>query len=143
MSGPGGRKPAGVFTWQTPVYYQDTDAGGVVYYANYLGFMERARTEWLRARGFSQASLAADPGVLFAVAEAEIKYRRPARLDDVLVISCEPALSGRAALEVRQQIWREREGGELLTEGRVRIVCVDATHFRPCRLPESILLEVG
>jgi acyl-CoA thioester hydrolase len=132
-----------VFTWTARVYYQDTDAGGVVFYANYLGFMERARTEWLRARGFSQATLAADPGVLFAVAEAEIRYRRPARLDDVLVISCEPARSGRAALEFRQQIWRERAGGELLTEGRVRVVCVDAVNFRPCRLPESILPEVG
>ncbi|MFM2288040.1 MAG: hypothetical protein RL684_1183, partial [Pseudomonadota bacterium] len=75
-----------VFTWQARVYYADTDAGGVVYYANYLGFMERARTEWLRARGFSQASLAADPGVLLAVAEVQVKYRLPARLDDQLVI---------------------------------------------------------
>ena len=143
MSGPGGRKPAGVFTWQTPVYYQDTDAGGVVYYANYLGFMERARTEWLRARGFSQASLAADPGVLFAVAEADVRYRRPARLDDVVVISCEPSLSGRVAIDFRQLVWREREGGELLVEGRVRVVCVDATSFRPSRLPGSIVQEVG
>ena len=143
MSGPGGRTPAGVFTWQTRVYYQDTDAGGVVYYANYLGFMERARTEWLRARGFSQASLAADPGVLFAVAEADVRYRRPARLDDVVVISCEPSLSGRVAIDFRQQVWREREGGELLVEGRVRVVCVDATSFRPSRLPGSIVQEVG
>ena len=143
MSGPGGRKPAGVFTWQTRVYYQDTDAGGVVYYANYLGFMERARTEWLRARGFSQASLAADPGVLFAVAEADVRYRRPARLDDVVVISCEPSLSGRVAIDFRQLVWREREGGELLVEGRVRVVCVDATSFRPSRLPGSIVQEVG
>ena len=143
MSGPGGRKPAGVFTWQTRVYYEDTDAGGVVYYANYLGFMERARTEWLRARGFSQASLAADPGVLFAVAEADVRYRRPARLDDVVVISCEPSLSGRVAIDFRQLVWREREGGELLVEGRVRVVCVDATSFRPSRLPGSIVQEVG
>jgi len=143
LSGPGGRKPAGVFTWQTRVYYQDTDAGGVVYYANYLGFMERARTEWLRARGFSQASLAADPGVLFAVAEADVRYRRPARLDDVVVISCEPSLSGRVAIDFRQLVWREREGGELLVEGRVRVVCVDATSFRPSRLPGSIVQEVG
>ncbi len=132
-----------VFTWQSRVYYQDTDAGGVVFYANYLGFMERARTEWLRARGFSQASLAADPGILFAVAEAEIRYRRPARLDDVVVISCEPSLSGRASLVFHQKIWREREGGELLTEGRVRVACVDAVNFRPCRLPDSIVTEVG
>jgi len=143
LSGPGGRKPAGVFTWQTRVYYEDTDAGGVVYYANYLGFMERARTEWLRARGFSQASLAADPGVLFAVAEADVRYRRPARLDDVVVISCEPSLSGRVAIDFRQLVWREREGGELLVEGRVRVVCVDATSFRPSRLPGSIVQEVG
>jgi acyl-CoA thioester hydrolase len=131
-----------VFTWPTRVYYQDTDAGGVVFYANYLGFMERARTEWLRARGFSQASLAADPGVLFAVAEAEVKYRRPARLDDLVVISCDPKPAGRVAIDFHQQVWREREGGELLVEGRVRIVCVDATSFRPTRLPDSVMLEV-
>ena len=135
--------PVSAFTWQARVYYQDTDAGGVVFYANYLGFMERARTEWLRARGFSQASLAADPGVLFAVAEAEIRYRRPARLDDLLVISCEPALAGRVAIDFRQQVWREREGGELLVEGRVRVVCVDAKSFRARRVPESVLQEVA
>jgi len=132
-----------VFTWQARVYYADTDAGGVVYYANYLGFMERARTEWLRARGFSQASLVADPGVLFAVAEAQVKYRLPARLDDQLVISCEPALAGRVAIDFRQSIWRERADGELLAEGQVRVVCVDARSFRACRVPESVMREVG
>lgn len=131
------------FRWQARVYYGDTDAGGVVYYANYLEFMERARTEWLRVRGLSQAALAADPGVLFVVAEAHVKYLRPARLDDLLVISCEPARAGRVGLDFRQSIWRESERGELLAEGRVRVVCVQAANFRPCRVPEAVLQEVG
>lgn len=130
------------FRWQARVYYGDTDAGGVVYYANYLGFMERARTEWLRVRGLSQSLLAGDPGVLFAVAEAQVKYLRPARLDDLLVISCEPARAGRAALEFRQCIWRDSERGELLAEGRVKVVCVQAGSFRPCRVPEAVMQEV-
>ena len=125
------------------VYWEDTDAGGVVYYANYLKFLERARSEWLRSRGHAQTALARDPGVLFAVSEVNIRYHRPARLDDLLVISCEPALAGRVAIDFRQQVWREREGGELLVDGRVRVVCVDAKSFRARRVPESVLQEVA
>ena len=129
------------FHWSARVYYEDTDSGGVVYYANYLGFLERARTEWLRAQGHSQIELAADPGVLFAVAEVNIRYRRPARLDDLLVISCEPTPGGGASVVFAQQIRRDSADGELLAEASVRVVCVDARDFTPRRLPPGIFME--
>ena len=130
------------FHWPARVYYEDTDAGGVVYYANYLRFLERARTEWFRARGHNQPELAVDPGVLFAVAEVNVRYRRPARLDDLLVISCDAARAGAASVVFNQQIRRSREDGELLAEATVRVVCVDATGFQPRRLPPQILGEL-
>jgi acyl-CoA thioester hydrolase len=132
-----------VFTWPARVYYEDTDAGGVVYYANYYRFMERARTEWLRVRGFSQSALAVDPGVLFTVAESQLKYLKPARFDDLLVVSCEPAAAGRVAIDFRQRIWRGSESGELLAEGHVKVVSVNAQNFRACRLPEFIMKEIA
>ena len=132
-----------VFTWPARVYWEDTDAGGVVYYANYYRFMERARTEWLRARGLSQGALAVDPGVLFTVVESGLKYLKAARLDDLLVVSCEPAAAGRLAIDFRQRIWRGSEAGELLAEGHVKVVSVSAQNFRACRLPESILKEIA
>lgn len=131
------------FHWSARVYWEDTDAGGVVYYANYLRFLERARTEWLRARGHAQTELAADPGVLFAVAEVNIRYRRPARLDDLLVISCQPAPEGAATLVFAQQIRRDSAAGELLAEASVRVVCVGAGDFRPRRLPREIFGELA
>ena len=124
------------------VYWEDTDAGGVVYYANYLKFLERARSEWLRTRGHAQTALALDPGVLFAVSEVNIRYHRPARLDDLLVVSCEPKPDGGAALLFSQQVHRDSEHGELLVSANVRVVCVDATGFRPRRLPPGILEEL-
>ena len=127
-----------VFQWSARVYWEDTDAGGVVYYANYLRFLERARTEWLRARGHHQNELATTLGLLFAVAEVNIKYRGPARLDDLLVISCQPQTEGGASVVFNQQIRREREDGELLAEASVRVVCVGADDFRPRRLPPDI-----
>jgi len=127
------------FQWPARVYYEDTDAGGVVYHAGYLRFLERARTEWFRAHGYLLSELAADPGVLFAVAEVNVRYRRPARLDDLLVTSCEAARDGAATVVFSQQIRRGREDGELLTEATVRVVCVDAGDFHPRRLPPQIL----
>jgi len=127
------------FHWPARVYYEDTDAGGVVYHASYLRFLERARTEWFRARGYLLSELAADPGVLFAVAEVNVRYRRPARLDDLLVTSCEVARDGAASMVFNQQIRRGREDGELLTEATVHVVCVDAGDFHPRRLPPQIL----
>ncbi len=132
-----------VFVWPTRVYWEDTDGGGVVYYANYLRFLERARTEWLRAHGFSQSELAVDPGMLFSVVAVNIKYRRPARLDDLLLISCVPALDGAASMIFTQRMLRGSEKGEVLAEAEVRIACVNASTFKPCRLPPAILGEIN
>jgi acyl-CoA thioester hydrolase len=129
------------FVWPARVYWEDTDGGGVVYYANYLKFLERARTEWLRARGHSQATLAADGGVLFSVIDVKIRYRRPARLDDLLLVSCEPELDGAASVIFKQQIHRSGESGELLAEASIRVACVSATSFRPRRFPPALSRE--
>ncbi len=129
--------------WPTRVYWEDTDAGGVVYYANYLRFLERARTEWLRAHGFAQSALALDPGVLFTVIEVNIKYLKPARLDDLLFISCAVAPKGAASMSFTQRIHRGAENGELLAQAQVRAACVSATTFRACRLPPAILREIS
>jgi acyl-CoA thioester hydrolase len=130
---------AAPFHWQARVYWEDTDGGGIVYYANYLRFMERARTEWLRARGWSQQELANDPGILFTVANVNVDYLKPARLDDLLFISCAPQLDGRITLNFVQQIRRGAPDGDLLVDGKVRVVCVDAAKMRPKRLPEFVL----
>jgi acyl-CoA thioester hydrolase len=132
-----------VFTWQARVYWEDTDAGGIVYYANYLKFLERARSEWLRSRGLSQSALALDPGILFSVVAVEARYQRPARLDDVLSISCEPARDGGATVAFAQRIWRDGSNREQqLLRARVRVACLDARSLKPRRLPEVILREL-
>jgi acyl-CoA thioester hydrolase len=131
------------FIWQARVYWEDTDAGGIVYYANYLRFLERARSEWLRSRGVSQRSLADDPGIIFSVVSVEARYRRPARLDDVLAISCEPAQEGGASVAFGQRIWRGDPAGELLLEATVRVACLDAASLKPRRLPPVILQELA
>ena len=124
------------WTWSVRVYWEDTDAGGVVYYANYLKFMERARTEWLRALGVSQSSLERERGVLFMVLHVQVDYRAPARLDDELIVSCRATPEGRASAIFEQTI--HRADGELLIEGRVRVVCVDAKSLRPRRMSEYL-----
>jgi acyl-CoA thioester hydrolase len=130
------------FRWASRVYWEDTDGGGIVYYGNYLRFLERARTEWLRSLGFSQRELAEEPGVLFAVVSLNIEYRRPAKLDDELVITCEPAVEGAATIRFAQQIYRGAGAGlikdALLVEASVRVACVDARTLRPKRLPEFL-----
>jgi acyl-CoA thioester hydrolase len=130
------------FVWQARVYYEDTDAGGVVYYANYLRFLERSRTEWLRSRGISQLALARDPGVVFSVVAIEARYRLPARLDDLLSISCEPAEDGGASILFSQRIWREPLAAELLLTASVRVACLDAATLKPRRLPQVITREL-
>ncbi|HQW10210.1 MAG TPA: tol-pal system-associated acyl-CoA thioesterase [Steroidobacteraceae bacterium] len=127
-------------TWPVRVYVEDTDFGGVVYYANYLRWLERARTEWLRSKGLSQAALARDSGILFSVVSVQVNYRRPARLDDELIISCEPRADGRARLRFVQQVLR---GAELLADADVRVACLAASTLRPTRLPEFVIAEVG
>ena len=124
------------FVWPARVYWEDTDGGGIVYYANYLRFLERARTEWLRQLGHSQQRLR-EEGILFTVVSLEIEYRAPARLDDELEVSCEPQPQGPASLRFAQSIWRRAAGveRELLAEASVRVACVDARTLRPRRLP--------
>jgi acyl-CoA thioester hydrolase len=123
-----------VFSWAARVYWEDTDGGGIVYYANYLRFLERARTEWLRSLGHSQQQLAQNDGILFAVAGLSVEYRRPARLDDELTITCEPRGERAAAMRFVQRVYRA-SGGDLLVEADVRVVCLDARTLRPKRLP--------
>ena len=132
------------FTWQARVYWEDTDAGGIVYYANYLRFLERARSEWLRSRGISQRALAVEPGVVFSVVELQARYHQPARLEDVLLVGCEPSREGGASLAFSQRIWREAAGGEpiLLLSATVRVACVDARSMKPRRLPAVIAQEL-
>ncbi len=131
-----------VFSWPARVYWEDTDGGGIVYYANYLRFLERARTEWLRALGYSQQALARDPGIVFAVVSLSVDYRRPARLDDELVITCAPRAEGAVTIRFEQRIYRKGAGGavgdDLLVEAQVRVACVDAGTMRPKRLPEFL-----
>ena len=121
--------------WRARVYWEDTDGGGVVFYANYLKYMERARTEWLRSLGHAQSDLAEKFGFVFAVVEVKLNYRRPARLDDEMEISCLPVPEGSASIRFQQVIKR---GDTVLVEGEVRVACVDAKTFRPRRLPEFI-----
>jgi acyl-CoA thioester hydrolase len=118
------------------VYWEDTDAGGVVYYANYLRFFERARTEWLRTLGVAQQRLCDELGMIFIVAESSVRHLRPARLDDRLDVTVALREVGRASLTLAQAAWR---GDTLLAEGEVRVGCVDAGTFRPRRIPSSIL----
>jgi acyl-CoA thioester hydrolase len=132
---------SGVFVWPVRVYYEDTDAGGVVFYANYLRFMERARTEWLRALGFDQARLTRERGLLFAVRSVKVDYLGPARLDDMLEVTAALRSQGRASLVFEQTVSRKGEAAapELLSRGEVKIACLDAGNFRPRSIPEDIL----
>jgi len=122
------------------VYWEDTDAGGVVFYANYLKFFERARTEWLRSLGFSQQRLKEDEGVMFVVSHTAVNYLRPARLDDELEVTVSLQFAGRASMAIAQQAWCN---GILLAEGQIRIGCVDAGTFRPQRIPSPILERIA
>jgi acyl-CoA thioester hydrolase len=122
------------FDWPVRVYYEDTDAGGIVFYANYLKFFERARTEWLRALGIGQRELAADDGAIFVVKGANIDYHAPARLDDVLNLTLSIEKLGRASVQFIQQAWC---GDVLLASAHVKVGCVDAATLRPRALPDS------
>lgn len=117
------------------VYYEDTDAGGIVFYANYLKFMERGRTEWLRALGFDQSRMAQESGRIFVVAGLDMSYRKPARLDDVLTIRSRVTRLGRASIHFAQ---RAERSGELLAEGNIQVCCVDVARLRPAELPPEL-----
>jgi len=127
------------FRFPLRVYWEDTDAGGVVFYANYLKFFERARTEWLRSLGHEQQRLRAESNVIFIVTDTNVRYLRPARLDDVLAVTVRVEHAGRAQMTIAQQAWRQApQGEELLAEGTIRIGCVDAGTFKPQRIPTAI-----
>jgi len=134
-----------VFELPVRVYWEDTDAGGIVFYANYLKFFERARTEWLRALGIGQHGLREQSGGMFVVSEAHLSYHAPARLDDALIVTAELMNKGRASLTIRHQalLNNEHSGAQktLLCAGQVRLGWVDATSLRPARIP-SALLEI-
>lgn len=132
--------PLREFTLPVRVYIEDTDAGGIVYYVNYLKFMERARTEWLRALGFQHYTLQ-DDDFLFVVRRAEIDYRRPARIDDELVATAAVEKAGRASLRFRQRIVRVADG-ELLAGGVIEVACVSRARLVPQALPVDILAAV-
>lgn len=125
-----------VFRWPVRVYWEDTDAGGIVFYANYLKFFERARTEWLRSLGIAQSGLRETAGGMFIVSETAVRYLAPARLDDELIVTAELETAGRASLIIAQQA---RRGEALLAQGTIRIGWVDAATLRPGRIPAAIL----
>ena len=124
------------FHWPVRVYWEDTDAGGVVYYANYLKFMERARSEWLRALGFEQDVLRDEAGVVFVVRRVEIDYLSSARFNDQIDVDVSVHEVGRASFSVKQTLTR---GPTRLVSAQLRLACVDASHFKPVRIPPPIL----
>lgn len=129
------------FSWPIRVYYEDTDRAGVVYYANYLRFMERARTEWLRSLGFEQDSLSTEKGVIFAVRSASVDFLKPALFNQKLLVGAEIIRRGRASLTFRQDIRREGDN-QLVCSGEVKIACLDAASLQPRPIPDFILEEI-
>lgn len=130
-----------VFRWPLRVYYEDTDAGGIVFYANYLKFFERARTEWLRAAGVAQHILAEQEARIFVVKSTAIDYHAPAKLDDQLEITVEIRKLGRASVEFVQEAWCQAPEGSmprLLCSGSIRVGCVDAGSLRPAPIPAAV-----
>ena len=137
QAGPADR--AAAFRWPLRVYWEDTDAAGIVFYANYLKFFERARSEWLRSLGFEQELLRTGAGLGFVVTDTALHYREPARLDDMLEVTVEVAHVGLASMTVAQQA---RRAGRLLAEGTIRVGCIDLGTFRPRRVPDDILAKI-
>jgi acyl-CoA thioester hydrolase len=133
--------PGNRFSWTVRVYYEETDTGGVVYYANYLKFFERARTEWLRHLGVEQQRLRDETGGMFVVTGTELRYHRPARLDDLLHVTARVTELGKASLTLHQEAWLTRPDtpAERLCEGTIRIGWVEAARLRPGRIPQAIL----
>ncbi len=126
------------FVWNTRVYYEDTDAGGVVFYANYLKFMERARTEWLRALGVEQDALKQELNVLFAVRSVSIEYKKPAKFNDSLVVTVVPHALKPASITFKQDISRDGDETNLLTTSEVNVVCLNAIDFSPNPIPKEL-----
>ena len=128
------------FIWQIRVYYEDTDAGEVIFYANYLKFMERARTEWLRKIGFDHKILKEKYGLLFAVKNLTIDYIKPGHLDDLLTVTSELLDSRKASLTFGQNI--KNENNELLSEAKVKIACINSKTLKASPMPDKLILEL-
>ena len=128
------------FTWPIRIYWEDTDAGGVVYHGSYLRFLERARTEWLRSIGIDQSRLKTDHGLVFVVSSISVSFRRPARLDDELLATSKLSKRGGASLHFQQTLIRPTSG-ETLLEAQVRAACVNAQNFRPMPIPSGLFLD--
>lgn len=131
------------FSWPVRVYYEDTDTGGVVFYANYLKFFERARTEWLRAAGIGQQALTESHRVMFVVKSTAVDYHAPAKLDDELKLTVVVERLGRASVRFFQEAWHVQGAHrQLLAGGRIKVGCVDADTFRPCPIPDAVLERI-
>jgi len=131
-----------LFFWPIRVYYEDTDAGGVVYHTNYIKFMERARTEWLRNLGFEQDELRANDTVIFAVRSVQVDYYSPARFNDELRVSSRVIKSGKASITIEQQIIRPAQDAsqkeDVLCKGIIKVATLDSELFRPKAMPEKL-----
>ena len=133
------------FSWPVRVYYEDTDHGGVIYHANYLKFMERARTEWLRAKGFEQDVLADEFGMIITVASVQVDFLKPGRFNQRLAVTAEPREVRRASAVIEQVVHvttDDGQRGDVLCRGQVKIVCVDAVSLRPRPFPEQVRMEI-
>ena len=130
-----------IFEWNARVYFEDTDSGGVVYHANYLKFMERARTEWLRSLGLNQIKLKQEDKVMFVVRKIDIQYKMPARFNDELLIQTDCVKTTDYSIILKQNILRDRQ---IITEGKVEIVCINSDLFKPVRIPKMAkqLMEI-
>jgi|TARA_B100000795_G_scaffold107641_1_gene79471 acyl-CoA thioester hydrolase len=122
-----------IFEWNVRVYFEDTDSGGVVYHANYLKFMERARTEWLRSLGLNQIKLKKEDKVMFVVRKIDIQYRMPSRFNDELLLQTECFKITDYSIMLKQNILRDKQ---IITEGKVEIVCINSDLFKPVRIPK-------
>lgn len=130
--------PVPVFAFPVRVYWEDTDAGGVVYHASYLRFLERARSEWLRAHGIAQQRLRSEQGVMFVLRDLAVEFFAPARLDDELDVTIDTFERRTASIGFVQCILRPADGATLVS-ARVRAACIDAASYRPCRIPDHLL----
>ena len=130
-----------IFEWNTRVYFEDTDSGGVVYHANYLKFMERARTEWLRSLGLDQIKLKQEDKVMFVVRKIDIQYKIPARFNDELLIQTDYVKTTDYSIILKQNILRDKQ---IITEGKVEIVCINSDFFKPVRISKMVkqLMEI-
>lgn len=131
------------FAFPIRIYWEDTDAGGIVFYANYLKFYERARTEWLRSLGIEQQKLREQTGGMFVVTQAQVEFHRPARLDDQLLVTARLEASGRASMTIRQQAFLQSNTDALLSEASIRIGWVNGANMRPMRIPISLLEQLS